>query len=138
MTSRRWFLVGIVVLVLAQTLVWLFAGSVWWTFRGGIVWPGQEPDPTRIARDSFVAIAFYIAAAINVAVLLAFLARPGRRFTLLLAVIQTIDALAAVAFTLVIDKAWILITALAVPTLALLYLAERRRSTATLQPIQPS
>lgn len=121
MTARRWLLAGIAVLVIAQTLVWWFAGSVTWSFRGLLT-----PDPSRIARGTFIAVASFIAAAANVAVLLAFLARPGRRFTLLLAVIQTVDALAALALTPAIDTAWILIAALAVATLALLYLAERR------------
>lgn len=127
MTPRRWLPIGIAAFVIAQALVWLFAGSIWWSFRGGIIWSGG-PSPSRVARDSYVAIAFFAVAGITLAALLRFLARPGRRSVFLLSVIQVVNALAALTFTLTIDTAWILITALAVPTLALLYLSERRRS----------
>jgi len=138
MTPRRWLRLGIGAFVMAQALVWFFAGSIWWSFRGGLVWPGQEPSPSRIARDTYLAIAFFVVAAINVAVLPPFLARPGRRSIILVTAIQAMGALGALALTLVIDTAWILITALAVPTLAMLYIAHRRRSATTFQPTNQS
>jgi MFS family permease len=127
--TSRWLRFAIVAFAFAQTVIWLFAGSIWWEFRGGLVWPWEEPSPSRIARDSYVAIAFFVVAGLSVAVLLPFLVRPGRRSVFLLSATQFIGALAAFAFTLLIETRWILITTLAVPTLALLYLYERSRRT---------
>jgi hypothetical protein len=138
MNQRRWLIFGIVALIVGQVLVWLFAGWIWWSFRGGLVWPGQEPSPSRVARDSYVAMAFFVVAAINVAALMAFLARPRMRSIFLLTAIQAIGGLAAIAFTLMIDRTWILITALAVAALALLYMAHWSRSATTFQPTKKS
>jgi len=126
--TSRWLRFAIVAFAFVQSVIWLFAGSIWWEFRGGLVWPGEEPSASRIASDSYVAIAFFVVAGLSVAVLLRFLVRPDRRSVFLLSATQSIGALAAFAFTLLIDTVWILITALAVPTLALLYLYERSRS----------
>jgi hypothetical protein len=134
MTPRRWLHVGIVAFVMAESLVWFFAGSIWWSFRGSLVWPGQEPSPSRIARDTYLAIAFFIVAAINVSVLLPFLVRPGRRSIFSVIAIQATGGVGALVLTLVIDTAWIVIAALAVPTLAMLYIAYRRQSATTFQP----
>ena len=126
MTHRRSLCIGIVVLVIAQAVVWLFAGLIWWSFRGGLIWSGESLSASRVARDSYVAITFFAVAGITAAAVLPFLARPGRRSALLLSAIQVVNALAAFVLTLLIEKTWILITALAVVTLALLYLSERR------------
>ncbi len=125
--TSRWLRFAIIAFAFAQTVIWLFAASIWWEFRGGIVWPGEEPAASRIARDSYIAIAFFVVAGLSVAVLLPFLLRPGRRSVFLLSATQVIGALAGFAFALSIEKTWLLIAALAVPTLALLYLSERSR-----------
>ena len=119
-TRQHWFRIGVVLLVIAQSLVWLFAGSVWWSFRGLLA---GGPSSQRGTSDAYVAIAFFAVAAISLAALVQFVARPGRKALLLLAAIQIVSALAALAFTLFVDPRWILIVALAVPALALLYVS---------------
>jgi hypothetical protein len=128
MAQRRWLHTGIVVLVITQAIAWLFAGSIWWSFRGGIIWKGEFVSQSRVANDSYLAIAFFAVAGITVAAVLLFLVRPGEGSTLLLASVQLVNAAAAFALTLAIEKTWVLITALAIPTLVLLYFSERRQS----------
>ena len=121
-TRRRWFRIGVVLLVIAQSLVWLFAGSLWWPFRGLLTGSTSLPRGTW---DAYIAIAFFAVAVISLAVLLQFVTGPGRRALVELCAIQIVSALAALGLTLLFDQRWIVIVALAVPTLALLYLTER-------------
>jgi len=112
---------GVVGLVTAEVLVWIAAGSIWWSFqgllRGG---PGSE----AAIEDARFALAMFVGAAANAAVLLLFLVRRRRRFSIALGALQAVDIVVAVALALLIDEWWFVIAALAAPALALIAVYE--------------
>jgi hypothetical protein len=116
---RRQLLAGVAVLVVTQCLVWVVAGSIWWSFRG--LMAGGPASPHG-ADDAHFAIAVFIAAAVNGAALVPFLLLRRRWSVILLIVIQALDALVALPLTLLISVWWILITIVAAPTIALLFI----------------
>ena len=117
----RLLLIGIVVLVVVQCLVWLVAGSIVWSLRGLMV-GAESPEAADNAR---FAIAIFAAAATNGIALLSFLLRQRGWGWLLLIVIQSADVLATLAGTLLISAWWGLITVVAALTIAVLYLFQR-------------
>lgn len=123
----RFLLIGIVVLVVVQCLVWLVAGSIVWSLRDLMV-GGGSPEAAHNAR---FAISIFAAAAINGIALMAFLLRQRGWGWLMLIVIQSVDVLTTLAGTLLISTSWGLITVVAALTIAVLYLFQRSTAAPT-------
>jgi ABC-type thiamin/hydroxymethylpyrimidine transport system permease subunit len=89
--------------------------------RGG---PGSDAG----IADTRFALAIFAAAAINAAALVAILVHQRRRTTVLVGIVQALDAVVAVALASLTERSWLVITVLAVSTLFLLYAYERSRT----------
>jgi hypothetical protein len=110
--------VGVAVLTIAESGILVTAGWIAWSFRYLMVGPGspQAADRTRFA------VAIFVAAVVNVAILITFL-RNSRRWKPIFVAVQTADALATAVMGFLISWSWWLVTIVAIAVIALLYLA---------------
>ena len=114
---------AIILLVLVQTGLWAFAGSIEWSFRDLLVGPGSS----ETVANAHFATALFVGAAINLIALVPFLS--GVRWGwLVLTLVQVVDAFIAAAAALLVSADWWLVTFVAGIT-ALLLIAWRRFST---------
>ncbi len=120
-TKSRLAWLGIVVLVAAQCVVWVVAGSILWSFRDLMVGAGS-PQATENAR---FAVASFSVGAINALALLLFMLRPhGWGWSLLFAV-QLADLAITAWEGFVVSEWWWLVTVLAALMIACLHFFRR-------------
>ena len=116
--SRRSLWLGVLVLGLAQFLVWLAAGSIVWSFRNLMVGPGSS----GAANNTRFAVAIFGAAVVNGFALLIFLRQSRGWGWLILLAVQIGDLVFSLAAGFYISTWWWVITGLGGLTIALLCL----------------
>jgi hypothetical protein len=122
MTWRRSIRVAIVLLALLQIGIWVVAGWISWDFRYLMIGPRS---PEVINRERF-AIALFIAAAINLIALVAFLLRLRWGWSLL-TLVQIADAIVSLTLLVIVSTDWWLVTAPAAITTLLLFAWRRKQ-----------
>jgi hypothetical protein len=123
LTGRRWFLAGIGVIVVAQILIWLVAGSTIWTFRDLMIATGSKDA----SDNSGFAIAAFVGAGINTIAFLAFLLRQDGWGWVLLICVQIADVVVTLAEGALVSQWWWSTSVVAAVTVALLYFHRRGR-----------
>lgn len=122
---RKWLLVGIIGLALAQCGVWFLAVGIAWSFRYLMVGPGS---PVAASRTRF-AIALSVGLGINVIALLLFLFRRHGWGRLFLVAVQAANVLFSLVLIAAISFDWLDILLFTLPATATLTMLFALRST---------
>jgi hypothetical protein len=110
----RWLLMGIVGTAVVECFIWFFAASILWSTRDLLV----GASSSQAADNAHTAVAAYVATAINVIALPAFLVLRRRWGWRLLAGIQAGDLVVSLAAGFWLSPTWWLVSGVAGLTLS--------------------